>query len=77
MCAPTPGASSPHRRRGSAVTRRSPPVSGRTLWRLEVGEHHHDHVAECLIVGTVIARFHAGRRPTTNSLTILPLRSAR
>jgi len=47
------------------------------VWRLEIGENHHDHVAECLIAGTVIARFHAGRRPITNSLTILPLRSAR
>jgi uncharacterized protein YbjQ (UPF0145 family) len=47
------------------------------VWRLEIGGNHHDHVAECLIAGTVIARFHAGRRPTTNSLTILPLRSAR
>ena len=47
------------------------------VWRLEVAENHQDHVAECVIVGNVIARFHAGRRPTTNSLTILPLRSAR
>lgn len=47
------------------------------MWPLEVGENHRDHVAECVIVGNVIARFQAGRRPTTNSLTILPLRSMR
>jgi uncharacterized protein YbjQ (UPF0145 family) len=47
------------------------------MWRLEVGENHHDNVAECVIVGNVIARFHTGHRPTTNSLTILPLRSSR
>ena len=47
------------------------------MWRLDVGENHHDNVAECVIVGNVIARFHPGRRPTTKSLTILPLRSAR
>lgn len=47
------------------------------VWSLEIGENHRDHVAECVLVGTVIARFHAGRRPTTDSLTILPLRSVR
>jgi uncharacterized protein YbjQ (UPF0145 family) len=47
------------------------------VWPLEVSEGHRDHVAECLIVGNVIARFHTGDRPLTNSLTILPLRSAR
>lgn len=47
------------------------------VWPLEVSEGHRDHVAECVIVGNVIARFHAGHRPTTSSLTILPLRSMR
>ena len=47
------------------------------VWPVEVSEGHRDHVAECLIVGNVIARFHAGQRPVTTSLTFLPLRSAR
>jgi uncharacterized protein YbjQ (UPF0145 family) len=47
------------------------------MWPVEVGENHTDHVAECVITGTAIARFHAGRQATTSSLTILPLRSSR
>jgi uncharacterized protein YbjQ (UPF0145 family) len=47
------------------------------MWAVEVGENHRDHVAECVITGTAIARFHTGRKATTSSLTILPLRSSR
>jgi uncharacterized protein YbjQ (UPF0145 family) len=47
------------------------------VWPLEIGENHRDHVAECVIVGNVIARFHTGHRPITKSLSILPLRSMR
>jgi uncharacterized protein YbjQ (UPF0145 family) len=45
------------------------------VWPIEVGENHTDHVAECVVTGNAIARFHAGRKATTSSLTILPLRS--
>lgn len=47
------------------------------VWPIEVGENHTDHVAECVVVGNAIARFHAGSKATTSSLTILPLRSSR
>jgi uncharacterized protein YbjQ (UPF0145 family) len=47
------------------------------VWPIEVGENHTDHVAECVVTGNAIARFHAGRKATTSSLTILPLRSSR
>jgi uncharacterized protein YbjQ (UPF0145 family) len=47
------------------------------VWPIEIGENHTDHVAECVITGNAIARFHAGRKATTSSLTILPLRSSR
>jgi hypothetical protein len=26
------------------------------MWRLDVGENHHDNVAECVIMGNVIAQ---------------------
>ena len=47
------------------------------MWPVEVGENHTDHVAECVITGNAIARFHTGHKATTSSLTILPLRSIR
>jgi hypothetical protein len=47
------------------------------MWPVEVGDKHTDHLAECIVTGNAIARFHAGRRATTSSLTILPLRSTR
>jgi uncharacterized protein YbjQ (UPF0145 family) len=47
------------------------------VWPIEIGENHTDHVAECVITGNAIARFHTGRKATTSSLTILPLRSSR
>ena len=47
------------------------------VWPIEVGENHTDHVAECVVTGNAIARFHTGRKATTSSLTILPLRSSR
>ncbi len=47
------------------------------MWPIEVGENHTDHVAECVITGNAIARFHTGHKATTSSLTILPLRSIR
>jgi uncharacterized protein YbjQ (UPF0145 family) len=47
------------------------------VWPIEVGENHTDHVAECIVTGNAIARFHPGKQATTSSLTILPLRSIR
>jgi uncharacterized protein YbjQ (UPF0145 family) len=49
----------------------------RHVWEYEAGEGHRDHVAECIITGNAIARFHAGAAPLTKSLSILPLRSSR
>jgi uncharacterized protein YbjQ (UPF0145 family) len=47
------------------------------VWAYEAGENHRDHVAECVITGNAIARFHTPGRPTTTSLSILPLRRMR
>jgi uncharacterized protein YbjQ (UPF0145 family) len=47
------------------------------VWEFEAGENHRDHVAECIITGNAIARFHTDTHPTTSSLTILPLRRMR
>jgi uncharacterized protein YbjQ (UPF0145 family) len=47
------------------------------VWELEIGEGHRDHVAECIITGNAVARFHAGAAPLTKSLSILPLRRTR
>lgn len=51
-------------------------VSDMTLdvWEIEQGENHRDHVAESIVIGTSIARFHDGVDAPTDSLTILPLR---
>ena len=50
---------------------------GQHVWELEVGEGHRDHVAECVITGNAVARFHRGAAPRTASLSILPLRRTR
>jgi uncharacterized protein YbjQ (UPF0145 family) len=47
------------------------------VWEYEAGEGHRDHVAECVITGNAVARFHAGAAPLTKSLSILPLRRTR
>jgi len=47
------------------------------VWAYEAGENHTDHVAECVITGNAIARFHTTSHPRTSSLTYLPLRSSR
>jgi uncharacterized protein YbjQ (UPF0145 family) len=44
------------------------------VWDYEAGENHRDHVAECIITGNAIARFHSEARALTSSLSILPLR---
>jgi hypothetical protein len=47
------------------------------VWEYEAGESHIDHVAECVITGNAIARFHTAAHPPTTTLTYLPLRSSR
>jgi len=46
------------------------------VWPIEIGENHTDHVAECVITGNAIARFHTGQRAPTKALKIMPLRQA-
>jgi uncharacterized protein YbjQ (UPF0145 family) len=43
------------------------------VWEIEPSENHRDHVAESIVSGTCVARFHVGTTAPTNSLTILPL----
>lgn len=47
---------------------------GLSVWEIEPGENHRDHVAESTVVGTTLARFHRGPTAPTRSLSILPLR---
>lgn len=51
-------------------------VSRMTLrvWSIEPSEGHRDHVAESMVFGTTIAKFHSGRSAPTATLPILPLR---
>ena len=50
-------------------------VSGSSLniWEIEPAENHRDHVAESMVFGTSLARFHVGRSAPTSSLSIMPL----
>ena len=47
------------------------------VWEYEAGENHRDHIAECVITGNAIARFHTEAHAITTSLSILPLRRMR
>jgi uncharacterized protein YbjQ (UPF0145 family) len=44
---------------------------------VEPSDNHRDHIAEAVVIGTAITRFHRARRAPTRSLSILPLRTAR
>jgi uncharacterized protein YbjQ (UPF0145 family) len=44
------------------------------VWEIEPSENHRDHVAESMVIGTAVARFHRGATAPTRSLSILPLR---
>ena len=46
------------------------------VWEIEPSDGHRDHVAESVVFGTAVARFHQGRTAPTNALTMLPLRRA-
>jgi uncharacterized protein YbjQ (UPF0145 family) len=48
-----------------------------TMWKIEAGENHTDHAAECIVTGNAIAQFDTAQVSTPSSLTILPLRSSR
>ena len=47
------------------------------VWDYEVSEGHRDHIAECVITGNAVARFHESAFRPTSTLTYLPLRSSR
>ena len=47
---------------------------GLYVWEIEPSEGHRDHVAESTVVGTAVARYHAGSAAPSRSMTILPLR---
>jgi uncharacterized protein YbjQ (UPF0145 family) len=53
-------------------------ISGNSLriWEVEPAENHRDHVAESMVFGTTVARFHVNATAPTSSLTIMPLNSA-
>ena len=46
------------------------------IHEVEPGENHRDHVAEAVVIGTAITRFHRTHKAPTRSLSILPLRTA-
>jgi uncharacterized protein YbjQ (UPF0145 family) len=43
------------------------------VWPIEAGENHRDHVAESVVVGTALAKFHGGAQAPTDALMMLPL----
>lgn len=43
------------------------------IWALEAGEGHRDHVAESVVVGSALAKFHGGVQAPTDALMMLPL----
>jgi uncharacterized protein YbjQ (UPF0145 family) len=43
------------------------------VWHIEPSENHRDHVAESVVVGTALAKFHRGAQAPTDALMILPL----
>jgi uncharacterized protein YbjQ (UPF0145 family) len=47
------------------------------VWELEAGENHRDHVAESVVVGTALAKFHAGAQAPTDALMILPMNGSK
>jgi uncharacterized protein YbjQ (UPF0145 family) len=43
-------------------------------WEIEPSENHRDHIAEAIVFGTALLRFHADAAAPTRTLTFLPLR---
>jgi len=46
------------------------------MWSIEPSDNHTDHVAEAMVMGSTVARFHRQAAAPTDALTILPLRRA-
>jgi uncharacterized protein YbjQ (UPF0145 family) len=46
------------------------------MWSIEPSDNHTDHVAEAIVMGSTVARFHRQAAAPTDALTILPLRRA-
>jgi Putative heavy-metal-binding len=44
------------------------------IWSMEPSDGHRDHVAESVVVGNALAKFHGGRDAPTDSLKIMSLR---
>jgi hypothetical protein len=44
------------------------------IWSIEPSDGHRDHVAESVVVGNALAKFHRGRDAPTDSLKIMSLR---
>ena len=49
---------------------------GMHIWSIEPSDNHRDHVAEAMVLGSTVARFHRQAAAPTDALTILPLRRA-
>jgi uncharacterized protein YbjQ (UPF0145 family) len=47
------------------------------VWEIEPGENHRDHVAEAIVVGDSLVKFHKGSSAPTDSHVVLPLRRSR
>lgn len=43
------------------------------VWSIEPGDGHRDHVAESIVVGTALAKFHGGAQAPTDALMMMPL----
>jgi uncharacterized protein YbjQ (UPF0145 family) len=43
------------------------------IWGMEPAAGHRDHVAESVVVGNALAKFHKGRDAPTDSLIVMPL----
>jgi uncharacterized protein YbjQ (UPF0145 family) len=44
------------------------------VWEIEPGEGHRDHIAEAIVVGNSLVKFHKGASAPTDSHVVLPLR---
>jgi uncharacterized protein YbjQ (UPF0145 family) len=44
------------------------------VWEIEPSENHRDHVAEAMVVGNSLVKFHKGHDAPTDSKVVLPLR---
>jgi uncharacterized protein YbjQ (UPF0145 family) len=44
------------------------------VWEIEPGEGHRDHIAEAIVVGNSLVKFHKGASAPTDSRVVLPLR---